>query len=376
MVKNDDQKSLKPRLSRILDWFQIPFRIISTKINPKTALNQHDFETKYLADFAMSEAIPGISLFTAIKNRHDNFEEVLQSWLMHKQISEIIIVDWDSEKSLAPLIQKYQDGRIILAEVKNQPKWVLSHAFNLSARLTTRNRLLKMDADVKIMPSFFKCHDLKPGNFYCGNWQNRRNDNEKHLNGTVYLYRDDFITVNGYNEFIKTYGWDDTDLYKRLQELGLKRNDFEYDTLFHIPHNKRIIHQDKPDFLKRLTDEECAAFYIFLNRLLGSKFGIWTKNHSILPFFITKKGNHFYECVQAANDQNHITEDKLRQSENIAIIERLIVIDGKLSPALLKKTGMEELILLYNLYFEKKTNPDSKERYEIMSKSFYEVIDN
>ena len=177
MVKTDDQKSLKPSLSRILDWFQMPFRIISTKINPKIALNQHDFETKYLADFAMSEAIPGISLFTAIKNRHDNFEEVLQSWLMHKQISEIIIVDWDSEKSLAPLIQKYQDGRIILAEVKNQPKWVLSIAFNLSARLTTRNRLLKMDADVKIMPSFFKCHDLKPGNFYCGNLLNRRNDN-------------------------------------------------------------------------------------------------------------------------------------------------------------------------------------------------------
>ena len=161
-----------------------------------------------------------------------------------------------------------------------------------------------------------------------------------------------------------------------MQESGLKRNDFEYDTLFHIPHDKRIIHQDKPDFLKNIPDDECAKFTVSVNRQLGTKYGIWTKNHTILPFNISKKGNHFYECVQAANDQNHITEDKLRQSENIAIIERLIVIDGKLSPALLKKTGMEELILLYNLYFEKKTNPDSKERYEIMSKSFYEVIDN
>jgi hypothetical protein len=375
-MKTDKPKPLKPRQSRILELFQIPFRIISNKINPKIALKQPDFETKYLSSFAMSDVIPGISLFTAIKNRHVNFEEVLQSWLMHKQISEIIIVDWDSEKSLAPLIQKYQDGRIILAEVKNQPKWVLSIAFNLSARLTTRNRLLKMDADVKIMPSFFKCHDLKPGNFYCGNWQNRRNDNEKHLNGTVYLYRDDFITVNGYNEFIKTYGWDDTDLYKRLQELGLKRNDFEYDTLFHIPHNNRIIHQDKPDFLKNIPDKECAAFTNCVNRHLGTKYGIWTKNHSILPFFITKKGNHFYECKQATNDQNHITENNLRQCEIIAIIDRLLLLDGKLSSALLKKTGMEELILLFNLYFEKKTNPDSKEQYEIMSKSFYEVIDD
>ena len=152
-MKTDKPKPLKPRQSRILELFQIPFRIISNKINPKIALKQPDFETKYLSSFAMSDVIPGISLFTAIKNRHDNFEEVLQSWLMHKQINEIIIVDWDSEKSLAPLIQKYQDGRIILAEVKNQPKWVLSIAFNLSARLTTRNHLLKMDADVKLMPS-------------------------------------------------------------------------------------------------------------------------------------------------------------------------------------------------------------------------------
>ena len=33
----------------------------------------------------------------------------------------------------------------------------------------------------------------------------------------------DFLRVNGYNENIVNYGYDDCDMYKRLNKLGLKR---------------------------------------------------------------------------------------------------------------------------------------------------------
>ena len=66
--------------------------------------------------------VPGISLITAVKNRQETLEVALQTWLTHVQIDEIIIVDWGSDESLIPLVQKYQNGKIILAVVSDQPK--------------------------------------------------------------------------------------------------------------------------------------------------------------------------------------------------------------------------------------------------------------
>jgi len=143
----------------------------------------------------------GISLFTAIKNKEDTFEEALKTWVVHKQIDEIIIVDWSSDKSLLPIINKYQNGKILLVRVEKQENWVLSHAYNLAARLTTRDKILKIDADVKVLPGFFEKHILQPGNFFAGNRQEARDENETHLNGNVFLFRGDFFGVNGYNEF-------------------------------------------------------------------------------------------------------------------------------------------------------------------------------
>jgi len=212
------------------------------------------------------EITKGISLFTAIKNREETFEKALKTWVEHDEIDEIIIVDWSSDKSLLPIINKYQNGKILLVRVEKQENWVLSHAFNLAARLTTKNRILKIDADVKILPGFFEKHPLKKEHFFAGNWRMARNENETHLNGNLFVFREDFFRVYGYNEYFKTYGWDDTDLFDRLEAAGFKRNCFDYDTLYHIEHQGRMTYQSPSKKLNNLTDEEWSRINIFINR--------------------------------------------------------------------------------------------------------------
>ena len=298
----------------------------------------------------------GISLFTAIKNRKDTFEDVLQTWVACEKIDEIIIVDWDSDESLIPLVQKHQNGKLFLTTVKDQPKWVLSFAFNLAARLTTRTQILKIDADVKIFPAFFEKHPLEKGKFYCGNWRIRRNDNEMHLNGIVYLQREDFFRVNGYNEFIKFYGWDDSDLYQRLESAGLNRNDFDLDTIYHIPHGNRTLFQDKPHYLDKIPDEERASFATFVNRHLGNTYGKWSPSKKMMEFRIIRQNDYFITCCQTNEDENPVTQSMIHESETVALRERLLLLGVEIQQDLLINLSRDELLALYNQYFSKNPN--------------------
>ena len=293
----------------------------------------------------------GISLFTAVKNRREMLEKSLQTWVLQEQIDEIIIVDWASDESLVPLIEQYQDGRIFLAVVQNQPKWILSHAYNLAARLTTKSMLLKMDADVKILPGFFDQHQLTQGRFYTGNWKIARNDNEKHLHGISFMFREDFFRVNGYNEFIKTYGWDDIDLYDRLESASLLRNDLNNDTLLHIEHARRTSFQNQMDFLNTTDDKEKALLNSLVNRFLTASFRPWTTKESMLSFDIRTENKFVIKCVQDKDDINLVPEEIIRQCETQAIVERFYELGVPFDKNLLIELSRNELVDLLNLYY-------------------------
>jgi hypothetical protein len=302
---------------------------------------------------SQEEIKKGISLITAVKNRQESFEEALKTWITHEEIDEIIIVDWGSDLTLLPLVQKYQNGKIILAVVSDQPKWILSFAYNLAARLTSRTKILKIDADVKILPRFFEKHILEPGKFYCGNWRIRRNDNEMHLNGIVYLHREDFFSVNGYNEFIKFYGWDDSDLYQRLAAAGLTRNDFDLDTLYHIPHGNRTIFQDKPDHLSDIPEEERATLATFVNRRLAATYGKWSPSRKMIQFNIRQEDEYLLTCIQTGADENPVTSEMIRECEMVAIRERIPMLGGETPDDILVKLTHKELIEIYSRCFQR-----------------------
>ena len=294
---------------------------------------------------------PGISVITAVKNRREAFEEALPTWLAQPAIDEIVVVDWDSDMSLLPLIGKYQDGRILLAEVTGQPRWILSYAFNLAARLCRNALMLKLDADVKLQAGFFEKHKPGDDHFFCGNWRIRRNPNELHLNGIIFLQRAAFFRVNGYNEYIKFYGWDDSDLYQRLELSGLRRADFDLDTLFHIPHGERTRFQEIPGRLEHIPEEEKAGFATFLNRCIGNNYGKWSSGCSMMEFHISRQQEHLLSCTAAGGEMNLISPEKLAECEKTAIRERLPMTGAEIPGHILEKLSLDQLFTLYNLCF-------------------------
>lgn len=181
----------------------------------------------------------GVSIFTACKDRNFNLLKVIDSWLNCTNIDEIVIVDWSSTTRVIETLTPHllNTTKIKIIEVRGQPRWILSWAFNLAARFTRYDKILKLDCDYLLQPEFISQHPLTPTKFFSGDWTIARDNNEKYLNGAVYLYRHNFLAVNGYSEYIQTYGWDDSDLYNRLRLHKLTQQAINNDYISHLAHD-------------------------------------------------------------------------------------------------------------------------------------------
>jgi len=250
------------------------------------------------------EIIDGISILTAVKNRSENLGRVLQTWVQHDEVDEIIIVDWSSDKSIKPIIDTYQNGKIFLFEATNQPYWHISIVMNLAFRLSSRTSIVRVDADVEIFPEFFERHKIEEGSYYAGFWNKARNINEASLSGFLFMRRDDFFTVNGYNEYIKTYGYDDIDLNERLEDSGLQRRLVDYDYIYHIPHENRTTHSTGA---LKISDEARSKLYNQKNRHLVQKLK-WSNQQEMLTFRIETVDGHLAKAIQYGEDKNIVSE--------------------------------------------------------------------
>ncbi len=298
----------------------------------------------------------GISLITALKNRNESLEVSLKSWISLPEIKEIIIVDWTSSAPVKEVIGSVGASHIRLIRVEGQKDWILSKAFNLASHFVRYNQLLKTDADVRINKDFFRQHRLKKGQYFCGNWMQGRDENEKHLNGTVFLFTKDFLHVNGYNEFITSYGWDDNDLYDRLSDTGLNRFDIRLDTLSHIPHESRTSFQVRTRFLKNIPDSERANINILLNRFICSRIPSWSSKQRMSDFEVLESGEGELTCQLFRSEENPITEELNNQAELQALWERLAQLDLSINKDLFPYFTPGEVKALYYLAL----NPENR----------------
>ena len=215
-----------------------------------------------------------VSLICACKNRFDALRVSLNSWLAFDQIKEIIIVDWSSDESISHL--RNLDERIKIVEVPNQQYFNQPQPLNLAASIASGDYILKVDSDYIINPyyDFFDKYTPGDGEFLSGkssydppeyydeesqtyNVQFGRMQVEEirdycnnyspwfmYLTGLLFVKKDDFLNVGGYNELLGAYySYEDDELYQRLSLYGLKQNKIFCDHfLTHLPHQdlKRV----------------------------------------------------------------------------------------------------------------------------------------
>ena len=208
-----------------------------------------------------------ISLICACKNRNEALQISLNSWLLKKEITEIIIVDWSSDEPLASLTKL--DKRIKVITVPNKKYFNQPQPLNLAASIATGDYILKVDCDYLFSPyyDFFDSYQVDENSFLSGNHSLSKNyeffNGEKYiidknsmslgeiteylntyspifkyLIGLLFVSRHNFIKIGGYNENLgKYYAYEDEEIFHRLSVLGLieKKMSFNYAVL-HIPH--------------------------------------------------------------------------------------------------------------------------------------------
>ena len=210
-----------------------------------------------------------ITIVVGCKNRFPHLSQVLQTWIPCQKVKEIIVVDWGSEPSLESKLHPSVRVLRVQSEKKCIP-WLLPSCLNFGSRFVTTPQLLKLDADYLLHEYFLDHHVLQPGTFFRGNYKQARNPNEKHLNGALLCWTSDFREVGGYNEYLQTYGYDDTDLYTRLEsQLRLRPLDFNYDYITHLPH------PDESRLASSSSKKVNIQLHIITNMFLSKKLP-WT----------------------------------------------------------------------------------------------------
>lgn len=260
-------------LSVLVIYILFPTQFIALIASHPAFTSLSDAGRKVLASLAIIPDQPVVSIVAACRNRHTSLQHVLPTWLASQMVREIILIDWNSQPPLRNILQNTphlpNHSRLKLVRVQNESSWVLSRAYNLAVNLSTSPIILRIDCDYVLQPNILRVHNMSTldHSFYAGNWQLARDQAEVHLNGALLVSRRHFLAVGGYDERIQTYGWDDDDLYTRLQQAHLTKLNISYDYVEHVEHDDSVRAQQGVKF---------AQVQIDVNRLLLEKLPQWT----------------------------------------------------------------------------------------------------
>jgi hypothetical protein len=178
--------------------------------------------------------------------------------MLFDEVKEIIITDWSSDNSIEHLVNL--DPRITIIRVNGEEFFNQTQPLNLASKFATQKNILKIDCDYILNPyyNFFDIHKLVDSdNFVAGVYKELSDDSLENsqfvdpLYGLLYVNREKFIEVGGFNEKIgKYYGLDDGEITIRLRSLGMTIQplDLRSECVIHIPHSDRVRVQNHQGF--------------------------------------------------------------------------------------------------------------------------------
>jgi hypothetical protein len=181
------------------------------------------------------------SLAISIMNRNGRVLRCINSWLAWEGCEEVVIIDWSSEFLINDFLKKqgFYDKKIKIVRVDGEQYFSRSRSFNLSVKHCTCEEVVRIDVDYVLTDEGLLnevYRKVKSSKSFA------HASRSKHLTGFCIFKKADFLKIGGYNEEFEDWGYEDYDLYNRLEQSGLNpvhiNNAKEF--LFHIPHSAKL----------------------------------------------------------------------------------------------------------------------------------------
>jgi hypothetical protein len=297
--------------------------------------------------------IPGTSIVSCCMNRNRNLKKALATWVK-LPVDEIIIVDWSSVEPVIDTVAEFNDPRIKVLRVDNEPKWILTYGFNVGLRFASYTKVFKFDADIEVSEDFLTLNQINTNQFVRGYWKSALDeglDSQVYVNGSFGCNKSDLLNIGFYNELIRTYGWDDSDLYERLSsQCGLETKYLDFKSVLHLEQEEceRIENQDvNPDaFLGIIPTTE---FNNHRNKFIGRTTDYWNTNR-LQNYSITQKSTQLWLCERVSEDI-HIPYYLIEDANIYAAIHYMWSHSAYILKSSKSVTNVAKLI--YNEYQEK-----------------------
>ncbi len=194
---------------------------------------------------------------------------------------EYVVVNYNSQDELDEWIKDHlknylSDGILKYYKTTEPKAFYMSHAKNVAAKLATGDVICNIDADnftgygfARYVSSEF----AKNKNLFLAVNQNTAPGD---CFGRICMWKNDFTIVKGYDESMKGYGFEDIDLWNRLELLGNEPKFIENGEFL-----QAISHHDN----ERLSNEpnNMGIYEVYINYI----------NHAISEFLLLFKNKEF-----------------------------------------------------------------------------------
>lgn len=133
------------------------------------------------------------SVVTPNRNRLEHLKGALSSWQTHALISEIVVVDYGSEKEIK-LDDFSETSKVKIIRVEDTDDWRIGHASNIGVDFATNESICKFDSDIIVETSDWLSNLDLTRSFFRGHFQTAV------PNGEVIFSKQHWTAIGGYNE--------------------------------------------------------------------------------------------------------------------------------------------------------------------------------
>ena len=198
-------------------------------LDRKGAWKKKNMRTWFKIDKLTLPAKPKISFCTTCMGRLHHLKETLPRNIEDNKDYpdlEFVLLDYSSPDGMYDWVQNnfkplLDSGRIRYYRVEGCTDFHMTHAKNIAHRLACGDIVCNVDADnftgkgfAEFLETSFRKNHRRVVH---GDWRLCKGSN-----GRLALLREYFLFIGGYNEKIKGWGYDDTDLIDRLRFFGLE----------------------------------------------------------------------------------------------------------------------------------------------------------